>query len=356
MKKLAFIVEKFVEIPVGGEPAIHINLINYLLSLGFQIDVYYERNAKPLAITPPYKKFENFSKNKEKYIEFINNNNYDLVISSRYGLKYPELNADIYTIHSHSDLFSQKTKFGFLYNILKPRKKRIKAEENILKKNSNKLFIFCSTQLKDDYNSICKLENSNVINPYANFFCNTQSKKRKDVFTFGISALGFQNKGGYLFLKSAFLLKLLNKNFKLKIIYKEKPGFLPKLLLLITGLTDRTEFFDRQTDMRPYFESIDCLVMASQLESFGMTALEAMTYNLPVIVSSNCGVKELINDGENGFIFSFKGFKEINLMKKMKYVIEHQDKYYSSNFTWCKEKYNKEFTQYIEKELQNEKT
>ena len=136
--KIAYLLEKLVDIPVGGEPSIHCNFINHLVSLGHLVDVYYEKNQTP-ADNTPYKKYEKFKENKEEYLKQLNKNNYDLIISSRFGLKFKELNADIYTIHSHSDLFSQKTKFGFLYNIIKPRKKRIKTEKEILEQNRTEI-------------------------------------------------------------------------------------------------------------------------------------------------------------------------------------------------------------------------
>ncbi len=47
MKRIAFIIEKFVDIPVVGEPAIHINLIDYLIEKqnDLSIDVYFNINA-----------------------------------------------------------------------------------------------------------------------------------------------------------------------------------------------------------------------------------------------------------------------------------------------------------------------
>lgn len=324
--KIAFIIEKFMNTSIGGEPIIHHDVIQNLLKRGYLIDVYCE-NAELLNDSFPenLKYYCGFSENEEQR-KLVNKNNYDIIISSRFGLKFSEIKADLYTIHSHSDLYSQKSKFGKLYSILKPKQKRIKNEIENLKQNEKAKFIFCSKQLLKDYISLADLKRTVVINPYPNCIPKEDTiKVKNDIFTFGISALGFQNKGGYLILKSAFLLKLLGKKFKIRIIYKEKPGLLQKMLVNILGLKNYVEFLPKQNGMHSFYNSIDCLVMPSQLESFGMVAEEGMAFSIPVIVSSTSGSTELINDGINGFVFDFKSHRLINLFKKMKYVLVHKN-------------------------------
>ena len=320
-KRIAFIIEKFADFSTGGEPSIHSNCIKYFLNKGYSVDIFCEINQ---AKTNNYNVFSDFIKNQKEYIKKINN--YDLIIASKFGLKFSELTADIYTIHSHSDLYSQKTKYGLFYYLLRPRQKRIKNEIKNLKLRTNKKFIFCSKQLKEDYCKICELKNTFVIEPYPNWTPNEgYVKKKNDIFTFGLSATGFQNKGGYLVLKSAFLLKLYGKNFKIKIIYKKNGGFLQNFLVKILGLEKQIEFLSEQKDMHNFYESIDCLLMPSKLESFGMAAIEALSFEIPVILSSACGSKELIYDGVNGFVFKFNFFRVWNLFLKMKRVMEKKN-------------------------------
>lgn len=50
------------------------------------------------------------------------------------------------------------------------------------------------------------------------------------------------------------------------------------------------------------FSRCSVLVLPSVEDGFGLVALEAMACGLPVIVTSNCGAADLVEDGINGFI------------------------------------------------------
>ena len=48
----------------------------------------------------------------------------------------------------------------------------------------------------------------------------------------------------------------------------------------------------------------DLMLMPSEMESFGLAALEAMACNVPTIGTDVGGVPELIQDGSNGRLFA----------------------------------------------------
>ena len=54
--------------------------------------------------------------------------------------------------------------------------------------------------------------------------------------------------------------------------------------------------------MEEIYMSADIFAMLSQFDTFGMTVLEAMAASLPVIISHHVGAKDLIQEGDNGFI------------------------------------------------------
>lgn len=334
-QKLAFIVKKFADHKTGGEEIIHFNFLNFLINKGIQVDIYCD-TKEIINSKNQYNIFDNFSKFKNEYLYKIKNNNYTYIIANRYGLKISELHADMYTIHSHSDLFSQKNIWGYFYSVFKPKQNRIKSEIKNLKANSSAKYIFCSKQLQNDYTSLCELKNTKVIYPYPNYTDkNEEPKKKNKTYTFGLSALGFSNKGGYITLQSALLLKLSGKKFNLKIIYKKEPRFLQKLLLNIFLLKNNVQFLPKQKDMSNFYRSIDCLLVPSRLESFSMVAAEAISFNIPIIVSSNCGIKEVIENEPNCYIFKFNWNKIWNLYKKMRIAMNitqtNQNKYILNN-------------------------
>lgn len=65
------------------------------------------------------------------------------------------------------------------------------------------------------------------------------------------------------------------------------------------------EVFDRQSDVKPFYRMASVVLNLTNkdmaIETFGLTALEAMTAGLPVIVPTVGGIAEMVVDGENGY-------------------------------------------------------
>lgn len=61
----------------------------------------------------------------------------------------------------------------------------------------------------------------------------------------------------------------------------------------------------RQTDVSGFYNLATLVLNLSDkrqfIETFGMTALEAMSAGLPVIVPTEGGIAEMVNDGQNGY-------------------------------------------------------
>lgn len=70
------------------------------------------------------------------------------------------------------------------------------------------------------------------------------------------------------------------------------------------GLAGRVTFIGSQERAAVLAElaSCDFLVMPSRSESFGLATLEAMAFGRPVIASAIGGLRELVDDGETGFL------------------------------------------------------
>lgn len=68
------------------------------------------------------------------------------------------------------------------------------------------------------------------------------------------------------------------------------------------GLEDRVYFIGAQRDVVPYLQHCDALLLPSEMESFGLVALEAMSCGVPVVASQVGGLPELVSHGKHGFL------------------------------------------------------
>ena len=62
------------------------------------------------------------------------------------------------------------------------------------------------------------------------------------------------------------------------------------------------EFAGAQKDVVPYLQRARAFLMPSDMESFGLAALEAMACGVPVIASRVGGLPEVVEDGVSGFL------------------------------------------------------
>jgi len=75
-----------------------------------------------------------------------------------------------------------------------------------------------------------------------------------------------------------------------------------ELLVRELALQEHVKFLGKQSELVPILSSADLMLMPSQSESFGLSALEAMACEVPVVSSSVGGLPELQVHGETGFI------------------------------------------------------
>lgn len=78
-----------------------------------------------------------------------------------------------------------------------------------------------------------------------------------------------------------------------------------ELLTRELGIHDKVKFLGKQTEFVSILSIADIFLMPSQSESFGLSALEAMACEVPVISSSVGGLPELQIHGQTGYIAEF---------------------------------------------------
>ena len=75
-----------------------------------------------------------------------------------------------------------------------------------------------------------------------------------------------------------------------------------------------------QNDLYLYYNAADVCVVTSHYESFGLTILESMACKTPVISTPVGASKNLIEDGETGFLVNVRSANELS--KKIEHLLK----------------------------------
>ncbi|RSL15673.1 N-acetyl-alpha-D-glucosaminyl L-malate synthase BshA [Edaphobacter aggregans] len=86
---------------------------------------------------------------------------------------------------------------------------------------------------------------------------------------------------------------------------------LAEQLALRHNVQDRIHFLGKQDNVNELLPLADLMIMPSQMESFGLAALEAMACGVPAIATRVGGVPELVDDQINGLLFEVGGIESM---------------------------------------------
>ena len=126
----------------------------------------------------------------------------------------------------------------------------------------------------------------------------------------------FVSEGEKLLLHSSNFRSVKRPEDVVKIFQKVRKECPCKLLFLGTGagiesvrqrvdeagLSDEVYFLGKNRDIDPYVASADLFLLPSEHESFGLSALEAMSYGVPVIATNVGGLPEVVEHEKTGFL------------------------------------------------------
>lgn len=133
---------------------------------------------------------------------------------------------------------------------------------------------------------------------------------------------------------------------------KEKKNV--KQYAVSAGVVDSVSILDFKFNGMEYLAQVDILLIGSQqFESFGLTAIEGMKYKKVVVSTNVGGLKEVIEDGEGGYLFNRDdvdgmAYKIVELLENpIQMQIQGENGYqrYIRNFTI--EKMVNEYVKYI---------
>ncbi len=108
---------------------------------------------------------------------------------------------------------------------------------------------------------------------------------------------------GYDLLIQAFAL-LDNKRLRLKIAGVGDELDNLRQLAIEHGVSDRVEFVGYKSDIFEFLDTIDVYVQPSRSEGFGLALVQAMSQNLPVVVTPAGAMTEIVTDGQTGYVSS----------------------------------------------------
>jgi N-acetyl-alpha-D-glucosaminyl L-malate synthase BshA len=77
-----------------------------------------------------------------------------------------------------------------------------------------------------------------------------------------------------------------------------------EFLAMRLNIADRVDFVGKQENVNELLALSDLMLMPSELESFGLAALEAMACRVPAVATRVGGVPELIESGINGLLYA----------------------------------------------------
>jgi UDP-glucose:(heptosyl)LPS alpha-1,3-glucosyltransferase len=101
-------------------------------------------------------------------------------------------------------------------------------------------------------------------------------------------------------------LSALDPSYKLLVVGKARPLKHWQDQLEALGIADRVKFLGVVSAMNDIYASADILLHPTLEDTFGMVVLEAMSFGLPVVVSSSehCGIAADLQHGLNAFILA----------------------------------------------------
>ncbi len=319
MQKIAVVIPKYGLL--GGAEQFAAELTGRLIAAtGFDFHVYanrWEQSANPITFEKvPIISFPKFLTT-PSFAYFtgcrIKRNNFSLVHSHEriFG-------ADIFTLHGIPHRYwvrHIRRKKMSLYDLATAW-----VEKKLVYEGNCKKFIAVSSQTKDIFLEEYKIDPGlvDIIHPGVNLNDYVRQDKasvrlsiRRELGINSVdpvilfASMNFEIKGLDNIMFSLTKLKAQNRKFKLIVAGKGNIKKYTRLAqeakiiedVIFTGPVNKEKL------VKMYLAG-DCYIMLSKFDTFGMVVLEAMAAGLPVIISNNVGAKDLVHEGENGFIIN----------------------------------------------------
>jgi UDP-glucose:(heptosyl)LPS alpha-1,3-glucosyltransferase len=111
---------------------------------------------------------------------------------------------------------------------------------------------------------------------------------------------GFERKGVPQLLQA--FARMTTRSAQLLVIGRDKRQRQVETAVRRLGLAQRVRFLGGQQDVRPFYGAADAAVLPTLYDPFPNVALETLACGLPLLTSTTCGARELIRQGDNGYV------------------------------------------------------
>ncbi|MBD5095490.1 MAG: glycosyltransferase [Lachnospiraceae bacterium] len=108
-------------------------------------------------------------------------------------------------------------------------------------------------------------------------------------------------------------LEILGSSYELAIIGADSDEYADEIKKLASdcGVEDSITWYGWQEEPWGIAQKSDIVIMSSDAEGFPLVAIEALANGLPVVATPVSGIRELIQDGENGYIYPFGDYEKL---------------------------------------------
>ncbi|EIF6290828.1 glycosyltransferase family 4 protein [Clostridium perfringens] len=261
-------------------------------------------NEKMLKIS---KKVYISNKIRKRLIDYINNNDFDVVIAVE-GLFAMYLG-------SISDEIKCRT-IGWQHNSIdayfNTKNKYYWNQDVLFKYTAKKLDKYIVLTDNDKYaiNEKFGINAERIYNPLS-FKCEKKSNLDMNNILF-VGRIAKRQKGIDILLKSFKIICEKNKNWNLNIVGDGPDKEELEQLAVQLKIEDRVKFISFTSNVEKFYLKASIFVSSSRWEGFGLVLTEAMECGVPVIAFNNSGPKEIISkNGVNGILIKNKTVEDL---------------------------------------------
>ena len=138
-----------------------------------------------------------------------------------------------------------------------------------------------------------------------------------------------ERKGIITLLETTKIVARTNQSFHLTIVGSGELEIFLKELIIKNQLQNIVTLWGtiNSGNITDYIEKADLLILPSVFDGWGMVINEALQSHVPVLISNQCGAKELVKHDKNGLIFQHNNIESLteNLQKFLDLSLEERN-------------------------------